>query len=317
MHGRAVILAAAIVMAPLAATAADLVVWWEEGFNPEEDAAVREIIAAFEQDSGKQVELAFYPQADMADQIEAALQAGQPPDFAFGTNLWFTGWLSDDRLVDLADTVGPLSDLFDPDALAWWSYSDAGQTSLIALPMGRTTNHVHVWKSLLEQAGFTLEDIPREWDAFWAFWCDEVQPAVRRATGRDDIWGVGLAMSVEAGDTGTEFVQFVQAYEADWVTRDGRLVIAQPDVRRRLIEAIDGYTAIFRKGCTPPDAVSWANIDNNHQFLAQAVVMTPNDTLSIPTRSSASAQTTITRTPQLSSGRSAHAGTHFRSKGAS
>ena len=44
-------------MAPLGAKAADLVVWWEEGVNPEEDAAVREIIAAFEQETGKQVDL--------------------------------------------------------------------------------------------------------------------------------------------------------------------------------------------------------------------------------------------------------------------
>jgi hypothetical protein len=28
-----------------------------------------------------------------------------------------------------------------------------------------------------------------------------------------------------------EFHQFVQAYEADWVTRDGRLVIDNPQVR--------------------------------------------------------------------------------------
>ena len=33
--------------------------WWEEGFNAEEDAAVKETIAAFEQGSGKQVELVF------------------------------------------------------------------------------------------------------------------------------------------------------------------------------------------------------------------------------------------------------------------
>jgi multiple sugar transport system substrate-binding protein len=184
--------------------------------------------------------------------------------------------------VDLSDTVGPFSSMFDPDALAWWSYNSAGQTSLIALPIGRTTNHVHVWKSLLEQAGFSLEDIPREWEAFWSFWCDQVQPAVRRATGRNDIWGVGLAMSVGAGDTGVEFVQFVQAYEADWVTRDGRLVIDQPDVRQRLIETIDSYTAIHRNGCTPPDSEKWANIDNNQAFLAQTIVMTPNESLSIP-----------------------------------
>ena len=62
-----------------------------------------------------------------------------------------------------------------------------GQRALYALPMGFETNHVHVWRNLLEQAGFTLDDIPKQWEAFWAFWCDRVQPAVRQATGRDDI----------------------------------------------------------------------------------------------------------------------------------
>ena len=28
------------------------------------------------------------------------------------------------------------------------------------------------------EAGFTLEDIPKDWVAFWSFWCDQVQPAV-------------------------------------------------------------------------------------------------------------------------------------------
>ena len=87
--------------------------------------------------------------------------------------------------------------------------------------MGRTTNHIHVWKSLLEQGGFTLQDVPREWEAFWSFWCDQVQPAVRRATGREDLWGVGLPMSADAEDTRQQFEQFMGAYEADWVTHEG------------------------------------------------------------------------------------------------
>ena len=77
-------LAAVLSMAPLDARAADLVVWWEKGYYAQEDAALRETIAAFEQDSGKQVELVFYPQAELPDRIEAAIEAGQPPDFAFG-----------------------------------------------------------------------------------------------------------------------------------------------------------------------------------------------------------------------------------------
>jgi multiple sugar transport system substrate-binding protein len=285
MRVGAFVVAAAIVMAPLGAQGADLVVWWEEGYYPQEDEAVRETIAAFERDTGKQVELVFYPQAELPDEIEAAMEAGRPPDFAFGSRIaaYITEWAFEDRVVDLTDTVGFFSDLFDPDALAWYTLLNhtTGQRALSALPMGRTSNHVHIWKSLLEQAGFTLADIPHEWAAFWSFWCDEVQPAVRRATGRDDLWAVGPPMS-EAGDTQFQFFQFLAAYDADYVTRDGRLVIDDPEVRRKLTEAIDTYTMIYRKGCTPPDSIAWSAVDNNKQFHAQAVVMTANESLSSP-----------------------------------
>ncbi|MGH6905132.1 MAG: hypothetical protein ACREIR_20615 [Geminicoccaceae bacterium] len=134
---------------------------------------------------------------------------------------------------------------------------------------------------MLERAGFTLADIPREWDAFWSFWCDDVQPAVRRALGSNDIWGVGLPMS-GVFDTQFEFFQFVAASKADYVTRDGQLVIDDPEIRQKLVGVMDSYTAIYRKGCTPPASVAWGNIDNNKAFLDQTVVMTANETLSIP-----------------------------------
>src|SRR5690348_14084421 len=53
MRVRAVLLAAALVLAPLGTRAADLVVWWEEGYHPREDQAVRELVAAFELKTGK------------------------------------------------------------------------------------------------------------------------------------------------------------------------------------------------------------------------------------------------------------------------
>ena len=37
---------------------------------------------------------------------------------------------------------------------------------------------------------------------------------------------------------------------------------------------MDSYTAIYLKGCTPPDAVGWDDHGNNQAFLAQTVVMT-------------------------------------------
>ena len=78
-------MAAAIILAPTGAKAADLVVWWEKGFYPQEDEAVAEIIATFEEDTGKRVELVQPTQEELFDMAQAALAAGRPPDFLYGT----------------------------------------------------------------------------------------------------------------------------------------------------------------------------------------------------------------------------------------
>ena len=180
--------------------------------------------------------------------------------------------------MDLTDTVGHFSDL----SIRLSLVCQPRTAELLRAADGPDPTTPRL-EEPLERAGFTLEDIPREWEAFWAFWCDRVQPAVRRAAGRDDIWGVGLNMSGQAGDPQYQFFQFLAAYEADYVTRDGRLVIDDPEIRRKLINAIDAYTAIYRKGCTPPGSITWnSNRDNNKAFLGQTVVMVANDTLSIP-----------------------------------
>ena len=302
MRSRTAVLAAMLAMAPLGANAADLVVWWEEGQAAEEDEAVREIVAAFEQGSGKQVELVLGQQEELVADLVAALEAGRPtPDFVFtvAETQPYERWVYEGRLVDLTDAVGHFSDLFDPDALESATLLDAttGRRGLYLLPMGLASHHVHVWKNLLEQAGFTLADIPKDWDAFWSFWCDQVQPAVRRATGREDIWGIGLPMSPTSVDTQNAIWQFIHAYEADYVTRAGRLVIDDPEVRRRLIQAVASYTAVYRKGCTPPDSVTWDGYGNNAQFLAQTIVMTLNQRSRSRTRSSASGPRTTTTMP--------------------
>ena len=70
--------------------------------------------------------------------------------------------------------------------------------------------------------------------------------------GRDDIWAIGLPMSVQAFDTWIEFLQFVVAYEADYVTRDGELVIDNPEIRQRLVKAIDNIRRYTAKAAPRP-----------------------------------------------------------------
>jgi multiple sugar transport system substrate-binding protein len=165
-----VLFAAALVLAPLGAQAADLVVWWEKTFYPQGNEAVREIVAAFEQQTGKQVELVRPEEGGVMEQVEAALQAGAPPDFLYSVRMATSAarWAYDDRLVGLGGVLAPVLDLFDADTIDVSTLLDGktGQRGLYALPMGRYSNHVHVWNSLLERAGFTLADIPQGWEAF-------------------------------------------------------------------------------------------------------------------------------------------------------
>jgi multiple sugar transport system substrate-binding protein len=159
-------LASILGMAPLGAKAAELVVWWEKGYYDQEDEAVAEIVAAFEQQTGNQVELVFLDEEEHTGAIAAALDAGQPPDFAFGTlmSAYISEWAFGDRLVVLSDAIGSFANIFDSDALDRVMLVNAktGQKALYGVPIDRTNHHIHVWRSLLEQAGFTLADIPRE-----------------------------------------------------------------------------------------------------------------------------------------------------------
>jgi multiple sugar transport system substrate-binding protein len=286
MWSRILFLGTLLALAPPGAHAADLVVWWEKGFYAQEDAAVGEIVAAFEQKTGKRVELVQPAQSETFQRAQAALEAGQPPDFLYGTpsRYWVAPWAYEDRLVDLQGVLAPVLDLFDADTIDASTLLDGktGRRGLYALPMGRYSNHIHVWNSLLQRAGFTLDDVPKEWEAFWSFWCDQVQPAVRKALGRDDIWGVGLLMSAAAHDTDDELFQFQLAYGTPWLDRDHRPRVDDPAVRAGIIRALEAYTSIWRKGCTPPDSTNWTNSSNNKAFLAQTVMMTVNTTLSIP-----------------------------------
>jgi multiple sugar transport system substrate-binding protein len=285
MRVYAFIVAILFTIAPFCAEAADLVVWWEKTFYPQGNEAVREIVAAFEQQTGKKVELVRPEESEIKERVESALQAGSPPDFLFSVSIGTSAarWAYDDRLVDLQGLLGPVLDLFDADAIEVSTLRNkAGRRGLYALPMGRFSNNIHVWNSLLERAGFTLADIPQGWEAFWSFWCDQVQPAVRKALGRDDIWGVGLPMSAAALiDTGFELTQFQLAYQASWLSRDRRVQIDDPKVREGMVKAMSAYTGMWRKGCVPPDAVDWDGGGNNKAFLAQTVVMTANPSLSI------------------------------------
>ena len=283
------LLAAAFLTAGIAqaASAQDLVIWWNKSYYPEEDQQFDKLVADFRQQTGKNVELVYYANEDVPRKVLAALTAGQPPDLSYGFlfDLQHTSrWAYDGVLEDVSDVVGEIEEHLLPTAIQAVTLENGqtGDTSVYAIPVAQQIEHIHVWKSLVEQAGLSLDDVPTTWNEWWDWWCSEAQPAVRRATGDRQKYGVGQPMSSSASDTIFAYMMFLNAFDAKLVDEQGNLQVDDPGTREGMIEALESYTKPFLDGCVPPGSVNWQDSDNNVNFKNQITIMVPNPSLSIP-----------------------------------
>ena len=166
-----------------------LTVWWVKGFYKSEDDALFAAIKKFEDKTGVKVELSQYPVQDMIPKTVAALDAGTPPDVAYADVYDFqvTGkWAFDGKLEDITDIITPIKDKFLKNTIeTTYLYNDkTKKKAYYAFPMKQQTMHIQYWKDMLAEAGFKESDIPTTWKAYWDFWCDKVQPAHRKKTGK-------------------------------------------------------------------------------------------------------------------------------------
>lgn len=285
------LLASALVAAGLlhGATASaeeKLTVWWVKGFYKAEDDALFAAIKKYEaKHKGVKIELSQYPIQDTIPKTVAALDAGNPPDIAYSDVYDFqvtAKWAYDGKLEDISSVINPLRAKFEPNALATtFLYNDKAQTrAYYAFPLKQQTMHVQYWKDMLSEAGFKESDIPKDWKGYWSFWCDKVQPAYRKASGKR-VFATGFPMGVDSSDSFYSFLTFMDAYNVKLVSDSGKLLVDDPAVRQGLISAMTDYVAPYLKGCTPPSSTSWKDPDNNVAFHNKTIIMTHNATISI------------------------------------
>ena len=271
--------------APAMAQQKTITVWFGKGFYKSEDDALLEAIKKFEAKTGIKVELSQYAIQDMIPKTVAALDSGTVPDVAYSDSYDVQAqgkWAYEGKLEDLSDILLPMKSAFAPNTLeTTYLYNDvAKKKGYYGFPLKQQSMHVQIWQDMLEQAGFKQSDIPTKWEDYWSFWCDKVQPAIRKATGQR-IYAVGQPMGVESTDSFQSFYTFMDAYKVKLVDDDGKLLVDDPKVRDGLIHALKDYTDTYIKGCTPPSSTTWKDPDNNVAFHNRTIVMTHNFTISI------------------------------------
>jgi multiple sugar transport system substrate-binding protein len=278
-------LTAASGLRPRRAKAAEPVtVWWTQGFYEAENKAVVDAMHAWETTSGTKVNLTIMNGPDLVSKVIAAMQVGDVPDLVHavtGDRFLVPRAAWDDKLVDVSDVIDTQKHEFHKTALDNSRFYNLAlkQYSYYAVPTKCSTLMEEVWRPMLEDAGFSDSDIPKNQDAYYDFF-QVVQDRLRGKGKR--VYGLGYSMATKEADSGNLFHAFLVAYGgAGIVLPNGKLNIDDPAVRQAATTALDRLTAPYRKGYVPPGAINWGDVDNNNAFFARQIVMTPNATISI------------------------------------
>ena len=137
----------------------------------------------------------------------------------------------------------------------------------------------HIWRPLVEKAGYKIEDIPKTWDAYYDFFKD-VQRKLR-AKGERKVYGLGFQLTTNGNDPNNVFNYFLIGYGGvGIVTKDGRLHLDDPQVREAAIKALTYPATAYKEGFVPPAAINWNDADDNNAFHAKQIVMDLDGTIS-------------------------------------
>jgi len=264
------------------AAASTATVWWIQGFVQEEDVAFRKIVADYEKASGNTIEYSIIPYAPMRQKIISAVTSGVVPDLYQSSPtelIALHAW--DDKLVDVSDVVETQREEYSDTALlSVHCYNSVEKKrSFYGVPYTTATLPNHIWRSLVEKAGYKIADIPKTWDAYYDFFKD-VQKKLT-AQGMRHVYGLGFQLTTQGNDPNNTFNYFLIAYGGqDIVGKDGKLRLDDPKVREAAIKALTFPTTAYKEGFVPPGAINWNDADDNNAFHSKQIVMDLDGTIS-------------------------------------
>ena len=264
------------------AAATTATVWWTQGFAEEEDISFKKIVADYQKASGNTIDYTITPYAPQRQKIVAALQTGVVPDMFTnnpGEIIALYAW--DDKLLDVSDVVETQRSQYSETALhtAYCYNRVTKKRSFYGAPYTLAARPNHIWRPLVEKAGYNMEDLPKTWDAFYDFFKD-VQKKLR-AQGERKVYGLGFQMNTTGNDCNLLFDYFLIAYGGQGIVgKDGNLRLDDPQVREAVIKALTYPTTAYKEGFVPPGAINWNDADDNNAFHAKQIVMDLDGTIS-------------------------------------
>src|SRR5579863_4855418 len=267
-------------IANAAATTAE--VWWTQGFVPEEDTAFQKLVADYEKQSGNKLDYSIIPFAPLREKEVSAITSGVVPDVMEDADFEFAALQSwQDKLEDVSDIVATQKSQFTETALvSSYYYNNATKKrSYYLVPMKAAATPFHIWRPLIEKAGYKVSDLPKTWDPFVDFF-KPVQKSLQ-AKGMRHTYAAGFVVSAVGVDPINTFNSFVTAYGGNHiVSKDGHFHGDDPQVRDAVERTLARLTAFYKEGYIPPGSRNWNDADDNNAFHSKLCVMDYDGSLS-------------------------------------
>jgi multiple sugar transport system substrate-binding protein len=266
------------------AQAKTAVCWINQGFVPQEDAAMTKVCEDYMKASGNKLDYSIMPFMAQNQKTISALTSGDVPDLVFmdapATILPQNAW--DDKIVDVSDVVADYeSQLSETAKLGSTYYNKATKKrSYYLCPIKQGVTPFHIWGDLVEKAGLKVAEIPKNWDGIWTYLSQAQKPL--RAKGMRHVYACGLQITtVGPNDGNNVFTHFLIANGGEGIiTPDGKLHTDDPKIREAAIKSVEFMTTLYKNGFVPPEAMSWNDADDNNGFHEKLFVMDFDGTLS-------------------------------------
>ncbi len=230
----------------------------------------RELVSAYVPTQGAQLDISTAnPEAfgDFTAKIQAAVQAGNPPDLAYHTisiqQLHFLDTLEDvtdvvDQAVKLYGDVVPVTAAKNARIDGkWW-----------AVPFMSNSGAWFARRDVFEAAGIdvmTLDTYDKRRDA-----------ALKVSDASKEMWGWGLTIN-RSGDGHGVIMGVIQAFGGSITDKSGqKVVFNSPETVQAVRWLQETYTSDKYKPMLPPGIESWTDPSNNEAYIAGKVALTSN-----------------------------------------
>jgi multiple sugar transport system substrate-binding protein len=230
----------------------------------------RDLVAQFAQSKGIELDISTAnpaPSSDFNAKLQAAVQAGNPPDLAYH-NLPITQLHALDLVEDVSDLVAEAARMYG-DVIPVTAEKNARfDGTWWAVPYISTSGAWFARKDIFEAAGVDVNSL----DTF-----DRRRAAALQVSDPSkEVWGWGLTIN-QSGDGHQLIIDVIQAFGGSITDAAGHKVTFNSP---QTIEAVkwlqETYTSDTYQPMLPPGIESWIDTSNNEAYLAGKLALTSN-----------------------------------------